>query len=71
MKSKLLFVLLIPVLLLAGCKGGFSTPEGTFETMVAAIKAKDLDTYTQCWYPASLDRESEVDNIRKDPSTWD
>jgi hypothetical protein len=39
--------------------------------MVAAIKAKDLDKYAQCWYPARLDRESEVNNIKKDPTTWE
>ncbi|MEY3442505.1 MAG: hypothetical protein RLZZ519_786 [Bacteroidota bacterium] len=77
MKSTFLFALLIPVLLIATCKGGssptapFSTPESTFETMVTAIKAKDLDTYTQCWYPERLERESEVNKIKQDPSAWD
>jgi hypothetical protein len=76
MKSTFLFALLFPVLFLATCKSGgsttpFSTPEATFEAMVAAIKAKDLDKYAQCWYPARLDRESEVNNIKKDPTTWE
>ena len=77
MKSTFLFALLIPVLFFATCKGGsspttpFSTPEATFETMVTAIKAKDLDKYTQCWYPERLERESEVNKIKEDPSTWD
>lgn len=77
MKSTFLFSLLIPVMFFATCKSGgsitvpFSTPEATFETLVAAIKAKDLDKYTQCWYPERLERESEVNKIKQNPSNWD
>jgi hypothetical protein len=69
------FFFLFVAFLLAACGSGsggkFATPESTFETLVAAIKARDLDAYIQCWHPERADNEGEVAHIRQDPGTWD
>lgn len=73
MKISILFSTLI-LLTFATCSGGTSnqpSPQTTFEALVTAIKARDLDAYTQCWYPERMDKEGEVARIKEEPETWD
>lgn len=54
-----------------GGKIGFDTPEATFNTLVKAIREKDMATYKQCWHPESAEREGMVSRLESDPSKWD
>ncbi|MDH3590571.1 MAG: hypothetical protein OER88_01740 [Planctomycetota bacterium] len=57
---------LAPLLLLAGCSGGpkdpaasasaFDTVQATFDTLVRAIRAKDLELYKQCFTTKAHER---------------
>lgn len=72
MKSRIL-LFAFGLFLIAACGGGgkFSSPESTFEELVHAIQARDLDAYTECWYPERAEREGEIGHIKEDPRTWD
>jgi hypothetical protein len=75
--NKLVFaaMLMTVCLFISNCgskvKPAFDTPENTFATLVAAIHAKDLEVYTQCWYPEVAEREGLVAQLKADPTTWD
>ena len=45
----------------------FATPQGTFATLVAAVRARDLDTYARCFAAGSAESEGMVSRIRKQP----
>ncbi len=70
---KRIFILLLPLLLLMGCKPGksnFSTPEETFETMLKAIADKDIKTYASCWHTQKND-EGLVSSLGTIPALWE
>lgn len=49
----------------------FDTPEATFQAMVTAIKAKDLESYKLCWYTERAEKEGLVHRFEQDPELWD
>lgn len=72
MRHLLLIALLCTLLTACGSGGGkFSSPESTLETLVATIKAKDLDNYKECWHPDRLEREGMYSDLKSDPGGWD
>lgn len=66
--------LLLPLLFLFGCggqSGKFSSPDSTLNTLVTAIKAKDLAAYKECWHPDRLEREGMYSDLQAEPEAWD
>ena len=49
----------------------FDTPEATFQALVAAIKAKNLEQYKLCWAAETAEREGMISRFEKDPVLWD
>lgn len=47
-----------------------NSPEQTFEALVAAIQAKDLAAYTQCWYTETAEREGMITRLKTDDKKW-
>ena len=68
-------LLLLPILILLGCGGSpsgkFSSPDNTLNTLVTAIKAKDLAAYKECWHPDRLEREGMYSDLQADAGGWD
>jgi hypothetical protein len=48
-----------------------STPEATWKTLIAAVAARDLDTYAACFAERSREREGAVGQLRTNPSMWE
>jgi hypothetical protein len=70
------FLSLSLLLLLAQQCGSQSTslagsPETTFSQLVAAIRAKDIGKYKDCWYEERAEREGMVSRFASDPALWD
>jgi hypothetical protein len=70
---KRLFILLLPLLLLLGCSSqpDFSTPESTFENLLTAIHAKDIQAYEACWHTQKAGSEGLVATLPSMPLLWD
>jgi hypothetical protein len=54
----------------AASKVDLSSPEATFETLRAAVAARDLESYERCFAKASAEREGMVGKLRADPEQW-
>jgi hypothetical protein len=64
-------------LLLAMCYGcttsnkvDLSSPEATFQTMVNAIDAQDIDSYAQCWHETRANNDGMVLLLKTEPQLW-
>ncbi len=51
--------------------GDRTTPHATWETLRAAVAARDLDTYAACFVEASREREGAVGELRVNPGLWE
>jgi hypothetical protein len=73
MKTLQLLGVLILVFLFTTCSSGgkFGTPQSTFDNLVAAIKARDLEAYRACWYPERAEQEGQVGKLQENPRMWD
>ena len=73
--KSILFLLGFAMLLTTKCSNNEiafnGTPEGTFDALVASIKARDLDAYATCWYTGTAEREGMISRIKEDPKLWD
>ena len=71
---KIVQLLCITILLAAfgACGASKSNgPEATFDALVAAIKARDLEAYRALWYPERAEREGQVSELADNPRMWD
>jgi len=74
---KYLNSILLPTVLLLlvyGCETGkkvnLESPDATFQTMVNAIQAQDIDTYSQCWHPDRANNDGLALRLKTEPELW-
>ncbi len=66
--------ILFPVCFLAllGCGGKATTPRARFELLVAAVRAKDLEAYKECWSVHARPDESMIERLEAgDDKLWE
>lgn len=54
-----------------GSKPDYSTPEHTFDALVNAIHARDIEAYKACWHPDRYAAEGLGASLPLMPSLWD